>query len=70
MFFHRFKQGALRFGCGTVDLIGKDELGKQGAWMEMEALIFTVEHTIADNVSREQIAGELDALVLQAEQAR
>ena len=36
VFLHYFQQGALHFRRGAIDLIGQDEIGKDGAKMRGE----------------------------------
>ena len=72
---HRFQQRALRLGCGAVYLVGKDHLREDRAGMEFEhaaGLIAacTLIYRHAEDVGRQQVAGELDALELQAQRAR
>ena len=66
--FHRFEQRALRLGCGAVDLVGQHQLGEHGAWQEAECALVALEDRDARYIGRQQVAGELDARELQAEQ--
>ena len=67
---HRFQQGALGLGRGAVDFVGQNQLGENRAGMEHESLALALVHRRAENVRRQQVAGELDALILQTEAAR
>ena len=64
---HRFQEGRLSLGGGPVDLIGQQNLAKDGAPAEDEVIGVPVEDRCAGHVRREQVWRELDALVLAAE---
>jgi hypothetical protein len=66
-FFHCFEQRALSLGRGAIDLVGQDQLGKDGSWMEVKAAAVAVEDRDAENVCRQHVAGELNALKIQAQ---
>ena len=70
LLFHGFQQGALRLGRGAVDLVGEDHLGEQRAGLKFETAVIAVEDRGADDVGRQQVAGELDAPERQAEDRR
>ena len=64
VFLHRFEQRALRLRRGAVHLIDQHHLGKERPGVENEALLIAVENGVADDVGRQQVAGELDAAEL------
>ena len=66
--FHRLQQRALRLGRGAVDFVRQDQLREHRPGMELEGAAVAVEHRYADDVGRQQIAGELHALEAQTEQ--
>jgi hypothetical protein len=49
------------FGVARVDLVGQDDLGKDGAWAELEELGFLVVEIDAGHIGRQHIRGKLDA---------
>ena len=53
-----------------VDLVGENHLGEDGAGMEPEPAVLTVEDRHADDVGGQQVTGELDALELHPQGAR
>ena len=65
-FLHRLEQRALRLGRRAIDLIDQHHLRKQRPGVKNEALLLAVENGIADDVRRQQIAGELNAAEIQA----
>ena len=65
---HGFEQCALGLGRGAVDLVGQDQLGEDGTGMEVEAFRCAVVDRHPDDVCGQQVAGELDALVVQVEE--
>lgn len=67
LFGHRFEQGALRLRRGAVDFIGQHELREQRAGMELKLATLAFVYAHADNVRRQQVAGELHALKRQIE---
>jgi hypothetical protein len=70
LFFHRFQQRALRLGCGAVHFVGQDHLRENRAGMEFEIRRVALIYRHAQDVGGQQVAGELDALELQAQRAR
>ena len=58
--FHRLEQGALRLGAGAVDLVGQQQLREHRSGPELELLGDPIEHRDADDVGRQQVAGELE----------
>jgi hypothetical protein len=67
---HGFQQGTLGLWRGAVDLVRKYQLGKNGPGMELELLLVPAVNGDPQNVSRQQVAGKLDALILGAEHRR
>ena len=67
---HRFKQRALHFRRRAIDFVGKDDIGKDGAflWNKLTRLL-AINHR-ADQIAGEQVRGELDALELSVENTR
>ena len=51
---------------GAVDFVGQQHLGEDRARVEGEAVLLAVVNGNADDVGRQQVAGELDAVELQA----
>jgi len=66
-FFHDFEQGALRFRRRTVDFIGQQYIGEHRPRMKLEDRIVTVIDRYAEDVGRQQVAGELYTAELEAE---
>ena len=68
-FLHGFEQRALGLGGGTVDLVGQDEVGKQGTRLEHELplAVLLLQDGVARDVSRQQVGRELDAPGFQPE---
>jgi Dolichyl-phosphate-mannose-protein mannosyltransferase len=62
LFGHRFEQRTLRFRRRAVDLVGEHELCEQRSGMEFEFAALALVHADPDNVGRQQIGRELDAL--------
>ena len=61
---HGFQQGALHLGRGTVDFIGQDEVGEDGALVHLEAFVLLGIDQGTHHVGREEVRGELDAAEL------
>ena len=61
-FLHRFQHGALRAGAGAVDLVSEDDTGQNRAGAVFEIVDLTIVDADADDIGREQIGCELDAL--------
>ena len=59
---HRFQQRRLRARRGAVDFVGQQNVGEDGAFVEMKLLVALVEDGHAQNVRGQQIRRELDAL--------
>ncbi len=69
-FLHGFEKGALGFWRGAVDLVGEDQLGEDRPLVKMKPFRTPLVHRYTDYIGRQQIAGELDALVVQPHQGR
>ncbi len=69
-FFHRFEQRALRARAGAIDLIGQQQLREHRPGAELELLVAAVEDGDAEDVGRQQVAGELHALPGKAQHLR
>ena len=59
---HGFQEGALGLGRRPVDLVGQDDLVEDGAAPEFEAPGLRIEDGQSQDVRREEVVGELDAL--------
>jgi len=59
-FLHGFQQGALNFRRGAVDLIGEDEVGKDGTFANDEFVLLLIVDHGPDDVGGKEIGGELD----------
>ncbi len=59
---HRLQQAGLGLGAGPVDLIGQDDVGEQGARLELEGPRLGAPDADPEDVGGEQVAGELDPL--------
>jgi hypothetical protein len=66
---HGLQKRALRFRRRAIDLIGEHQLRENGARMEVEAAGAGVVDGDPENVGRQQIAGELDALKAKSQHA-
>ena len=68
-FLHGFEESALGFGARSVDFVGEDEVGEDGAGLEDEGAAFGgfAEDWVAGDVAWEEIGGELDATGGEAE---
>ncbi len=64
---HGFEQRALAFRRGAVDLVGEHQLGEDRPGVEDELPAVLVEYRGAENVARQQVGRELDALEVQAQ---
>ena len=67
--FHGLEQRALRLGRRAVHFVGEHELREDRPAMEAELARVGFEHRHADDVGRQQVARELDALVREPERA-
>jgi hypothetical protein len=70
MFFHRFQKRALCLWGRPVYLVDQHHLRKKWTTMKNELLLVAVEDRIAENVRRQQIAGELETLKRERQRAR
>jgi len=61
---HGFQQGALDLGRGTVDFIGQDKVGEDGALVHLEAFVLLGVHQGTHHIGREEVRGELNAAEL------
>jgi hypothetical protein len=59
---HRFKERRLRLRGGAVYLVGEDDVGEDGAVLELESAVALVVDREPDDVGRQEVGGELDAL--------
>jgi len=59
-FLHGFEEGALDFGGGTVDFVGKDEISEDGAFAGGEPAGLRVIDLSADDVGGQHVWGELE----------
>ena len=69
---HGFEQRGLRFGRGAVDLVGQDQVGEDRPGLEAQslgAMIVTFNDHAADDVGGHQIGRELNARILQMQDA-
>ena len=67
---HSLQQGALRSRSGAVDFISQQQLGEYRPRMETKQAVATIKNGNTDNIRRQQIAGELDALIIEPQQFR
>ena len=70
VFLHRFQQRALCFGRGAVDFVREHQLREDGTALKAEFAGFPIEDGHAEHVSRQQVAGELNALKRQSQGLR
>ena len=70
VFFHGLEERALGLRGRSIDLVSQDHLVEDRPGMELESAILAVEYRDADDVGRQQIAGELDALKSESERCR
>ena len=61
-FAHCLQETALRLRCGAIDLVCQHDVGKNRSGYELKALFLPVKHGDTDDVGRQQVAGELNAL--------
>ena len=62
MLLHRLEQRRLDLGGRAVDLVGQDHVGEDRALLGLELGLLRVVDERADQVRREQVGRELDAL--------
>src|SRR5215472_11802983 len=61
-FLHRFQQGRLGFGRGTVNFVGKHNLCQDGARPELKVARFLVVDGDACHIAWQEVWGKLDTL--------
>ena len=69
---HGFQQRRLRFRRGAVDLVGQNEVGEDGAGLKAKRLgaaVVTLNDHAADDVGGHQVRRELDAGILEMQNA-
>ena len=59
---HRLQKARLGLGGGSVDLVSKDDVGEEGARLELELPLPGIVDGHAEDVGRQQVAGKLDPL--------
>jgi hypothetical protein len=69
-FGHRLEQSRLHLGGGAVDLVGQDEVVKDGTALKAEAPVFGAIDVGAGQVGRQQIGRELDAVIVSLHRRR
>ena len=67
VFLHGFEQRALRLGRRAIDFVGQHQLREHRSAVEAELSGLRLEDRDADDVGRQQVARELDALVAEPE---
>ena len=67
-FFHYFKQGRLRFGRSTVDLVHQYDIGKDRSLMKVKIIGFHIEHSGTQYVARHQVRRKLDTAEVRIDQ--
>src|SRR5215218_7946876 len=69
VFFHRFKEGRLRFGSCTIDFISQDNIGEHRSLLEFEVPCTRPvrEYLCSNDVRRHKVWGELNPLETQAQ---
>jgi hypothetical protein len=60
---HHLEQSRLGLRAGPVDLVGEHDVGEDGATVELEVAAALVEDAHTRDVARQQVGGELDAVV-------
>src|ERR1017187_10833228 len=69
-FAHRLKQGRLGARRSAVDFIREQDVGKDRSLVKVELLVALAEDRYAEEVRRQQIGPELDALELRVYRTR
>ena len=59
MLLHRFEKCRLRFRRGTVDFVGKHNVGKGRSGMEVKLRCLHIKHRCAENIARHEVGSEL-----------
>ena len=65
MLLHGFEEGGLRFGRGTVDFVGKDEVSEDGAVLELKFAASAPcfhDDVGAENIGGHEVGSELNAV--------
>jgi hypothetical protein len=68
-FAHRLQQRRLRARRGAVDFVGEQNVREHRAFVKMELLVALAENGNAEDVRRQQIGRELEALELRVNRA-
>jgi len=68
-FLHRFEQRTLRLRRRAVDFIDQHDLREQRTGVENKALLLAIVNRIANDVRRQQIAGELNPPEVESQRA-
>ena len=66
-FLHRLQHRALHFRRGAIDFIREQQVGEDGPLVDVKVAGLLVDDLRADDVGREHIDGELDALELEVD---
>ena len=56
---HSLEQGTLHLGRGSVDFVGKYEVGEYRAFLDLEGLVFHRIYHCTDYVGRQKVGGKL-----------
>jgi hypothetical protein len=67
MLLHRLEQSRLRLRWGSIDLVGQKHLAENGAFPKNEVIGSPIENVCPRDIGWKQVGGELDTLVLTAE---
>jgi len=59
---HRFEEGGLGPGRGAVDLVGEEQVGKDGTGNEIEFTTLLAIDIVSDNIGGKQVRGKLEPL--------
>ena len=66
VFLHGFQQCRLGFGRSPVDLIGEQDMGKDGTLAQLEFVRAAIIDVPASDIAGEEVRGELNTLELQS----
>src|SRR2546423_1613863 len=64
---HGLEQSALNFGRGAIDFVGEDQIGENWALVSGEFSCLRLKDHRADDIARQEVGRELDALELDAQ---
>ena len=64
MLLHGLQQGTLYLRWGAVDFIGEDEVREDRPFLHLEVLLSLAIHQCPYHVSRQEVRGKLNALVV------